>query len=91
MAIGPACGSTGRNIKKYLPSVLFNYLPAINETSRLITYDLNKQIQNGDYCIALINAIQYQCSLGEDTLKYRDKIFSEMWGLEKEKKILLTG
>ncbi len=85
-AIGTARGSTGRNIENYLPSVLFNYLPAIDETSSLIEYDSNKQIQNGEYYIALINAIQYQCSLGEDTSKYRDKIFSEMWGLEKVKK-----
>ena len=84
-AIGPACGSTGRNIKKYLPSVLFNYLPAIDEAFGLIKYDSNKQIQNGEYCIALINAIQYQCSLGEDTSEYRDKIFSKMWELKKVK------
>lgn len=85
VAIGPACGRTGINLKNYLPAVLFNYLPAIDGTGP-IKYDSKKQIQNGDYCIALINAIQYQCSLGENTSKYRDKIFSEMWGLEKVKK-----
>lgn len=77
-AIGPAIGTTGDNIEKYLPEVLFNYLPSIKVDNK-IYYAPEDQISNDTYKVLLINAIQYQCSLGEDTKLYRDKIFSEMW------------
>lgn len=31
------------------------------------------------YNVILMNAIQYQCSLGEDTIIYRDKLWCELW------------
>jgi hypothetical protein len=37
---------------------------------------LNK---NRKYDVVLVNAIQYQCSLGEDTSKYRDDVFILNW------------
>ena len=77
-ALGPAIGTTGDNIEKYLPEVVFNYLPSKKNDCN-ISYEPNDQIPNGTYKVLLINAIQYQCSLGEDTKLYRDKIFSKMW------------
>lgn len=77
-AIGPAIGTSGNNLKKYLPQVVFNYLPDRTVDNK-IYYAPEDQIPNGKYKVLLINAIQYQCSLGEDTKQYRDKIFSVMW------------
>ena len=60
----PARGVTGRNIKNYLPSIFSN------EGSN---YNFK------DYHVALINPIQYQCSLGDSGNKYRkNKIFSTL-------------
>lgn len=67
-AIGPAIGTTGNNIEKYLPKEILDYLARGDE-----------KIPSGRYKVLLINAIQYQCSLGTYTNKYRDKIFSKMW------------
>ena len=75
---GPAKGSTGENIKKYFPQVLFNYLPYKKHKDK-IEYDSSKQIPDGKYKVLLINAVQFQCSLGESTTKYRDDIFTNMW------------
>lgn len=77
-AVGPAVGTTGNNIEEYLPQVVFNYLPA-REVDNKTCYAPEDQIPNGTYKVLLINAIQYQCSLGEDTKQYRDNVFSEMW------------
>lgn len=81
-AIGPAIGTSGNNLKKYLPQVVFNYLPA-RKVDNKIYYAPEDQIPNGKYNVLLINAIQYQCSLGEDTKQYRDEIFSAMWGKDE--------
>lgn len=71
-AIGPAFGITGNNINKFLPDVLMS---AINRN----VLTLNK----GTYDIVLLNAVQKQCSLGEETKKYRDAMFLKYW--EKDK------
>lgn len=81
-AIGPAIGTSGNNLKKYLPQVVFNYLPD-RTVDNTIYYAPEDQISDGKYKVLLINAIQFQCSLGEDTKQYRDKIFSEMWGKDE--------
>lgn len=70
--IGPANGKTGNHINKYLVSILNNavgYLKPIYPK-----YDL-----------ILLNAIQYQCSLGVDPLIYRDAMFLCLWEQEKYK------
>jgi len=64
---GPACGATGDNINQYLPQMLETIVPDCKEG----------EIKN--YDLVLVNAIQYQCSLGEPTDKYRDWIFWESW------------
>ena len=62
-SLGPAKGPTGKNIRDH-----FN----------IVIEDLIK-LKDGSYPLILMNAIQYQCSLGFDTKKYRDKIFRECW------------
>ncbi|OFV71792.1 hypothetical protein ACWI_07650 [Acetobacterium wieringae] len=39
----------------------------------------NDDIKDGVYSIILCNAIQYQCSLGVNTKKYRDRLFIVLW------------
>jgi len=63
VAVGPANGVTGRNIRKYLKDVL---TPLFHDK---------------DYGLILMNAIQYQCSLGEKpfSVSQRDSIFRHFW------------
>ena len=58
--IGPAKGSTGRLIRRYIKDIISGSAPP---QTRLF----------------LMNAIQYQCSLGEPPEKYRDKVFRVAW------------
>lgn len=60
-AIGPAVGSTGRNIAEHLWDMP-EFKPLAAETG-----------------VILMNAIQYQCSLGEPTWKCRDDVFRKLW------------
>ena len=81
-AIGPACGTTGRNLYKWLPEVLLNYVPCmigLKKDNYKATYNSNKDIMQDCYAIKLVNAIQYQCSLGDKTEVFRDEVFSNMW------------
>jgi hypothetical protein len=57
---GPAKGSTGRNIVRYLRQV-----PGLQ--------------QKGDFGLLLVNAVQFQCSLGRPTSEVRDAVFLETW------------
>jgi hypothetical protein len=57
---GPAKGSTGRNIVRYLRQV-----PGLQE--------------KGDFGLLLINAVQFQCSLGRATSEVRDAVFFDTW------------
>ncbi|WP_434799207.1 hypothetical protein [Terrisporobacter vanillatitrophus] len=41
--------------------------------------NIKKYIPDGKYHIILSNAIQFQCSLGEDTDKFRDRIWLKLW------------
>lgn len=74
----PACGKTGDNIYKLLPKYL-NCISATLEQDNISQGVGFPDIQSGTYRVLLINAIQYQCSLGEKTKKYRDEIFDKMW------------
>ncbi len=57
--------------------------PALGTTGRNLQKhfpDIFKSIfGKGNYRIILMNSIQYQCSLGEDTNKYRDNIWLKLW------------
>ena len=64
--IGPCRGKTGLNIAKYLPSILMN-----NSVGLSLGYK--------EYDLVIVNAIQYQCSLGEETKLYRDAMFLYYW------------
>ena len=58
--------------------------PAKGATGRLIReHILNVKDLSiyGDYGLVLINAVQYQCSLGYSTDCYRDQIFISAWDL----------
>ena len=87
MAIGPACGETGEHLYQWLPEVMLKYFPLLveKETVKAKYYSL-KDIGSGLYAIKLVNAIQFQCSLGENTESskqspkcYRDNLFVKMW------------
>lgn len=60
---GPAKGSTGTQIRKHIAQII---------------KDADKQF-SGLSELILVNAIQYQCSLGMDTRQYRDKVFRDLW------------
>lgn len=67
-AIGPAMGATCGNFRFYFEEMLEAAIA--NNQCELVHLR---------YRIVFINPIQYQCSLGEDTDKYRNNIFSGMW------------
>jgi hypothetical protein len=37
------------------------------------------KLDDGKYALVLVNAIQYQCSLGVDTQVHRTKVFKDCW------------
>lgn len=70
---GPAYGKTGDNINKYLCDILDDAVKReILVLKKSTVYD-----------IIIMNAIQYQCSLGVDTLLYRDACFLKLWEREE--------
>jgi hypothetical protein len=40
---------------------------------------MHERLPNGRYPLVLLNAVQYQCSLGVKTTLYRDKVFLKCW------------
>lgn len=60
---GPAKGRTGENIRMLLGEAC----------------NLRHCLHNGSYPLILVNAIQYQCSLGCSTECFRDRVFAEVW------------
>lgn len=64
--LGPCQGKTGENIAMYLSEILKS-----NHVGLTLSHK--------KYDIVLLNAIQYQCSLGEDTKLYRDAMFLYYW------------
>ena len=75
-AIGPANGQTGRNLRAYLDT-------ATVEITRQINFKNPKEFN-----LFLMNAVPYQCSLGEklkgQNSKNRDAIFLNCWKYAKE-------
>ena len=64
--IAPAMGTTGENINKYLLDILNKKIG-------------NPQIDKKEYDVILMNAIQYQTSLGIDTEYFRDRVWLTLW------------
>lgn len=77
----PAMAITGDNLFKLLPK----YMNRINATSEHVGVSRGMgyvDMPSGIYRVLLVNAIQYQCSLGDEPKKYRNKIFNSMWNNE---------
>lgn len=70
-AEGPANGATGRKIREYLSSVL-------NQIPNLEAGEIGENRWD-NYGLILMNAIQYQCSLGVDTSVFRSDVFRDFW------------
>jgi hypothetical protein len=84
--VGPAMGNTGCNIESMLLGNLMKYC-LINDMQKEGAYSkYSSKIQEGKYKLLLINACQYQCSLGnligDDNKKRRDDIFKEVFQKE---------
>ncbi|MBE6783601.1 MAG: tetratricopeptide repeat protein [Ruminococcaceae bacterium] len=72
-ALGPAQGSTGRNIESYFVDLL---MTALN--NKIIAVDI-KDNESKTFDLVLMNAIQFQCSLEKKTTLYRDAMFHLCW------------
>lgn len=80
--IGPGMGISGCNIESMLLVNLMKYI-LINDMQENGAYSkTNSRIQEGKYKLVLINACQYQCSLGNltgnENKNRRDDIFKEI-------------
>ena len=64
-AAGDGYGDTGRGLR----SLFYAACP------------VHLFLPNGDYPLVLMNAVQYQCSLGFNPKKYRNKVFLKCWDL----------
>lgn len=74
----PAMATTGDKLCELLPK----YINRINSTfeDEYISKGMGyMDMPSGIYRVLLVNSIQYQCSLGEGTKKYRNEIFNAMW------------
>ncbi|WP_026395904.1 hypothetical protein [Acetobacterium malicum] len=60
----PANGTTGNKLQEHFLGLIQT---AINN------------LEDGEYKVILMNAIQYQCSLGVETNYYRDENFKNIW------------
>lgn len=85
--VGPACGTTGENLMKWFPETVMNYVPCVidSENNFKAKYHSAKDIESGVYALKLVNAIQFQCSLGEKPTVYRNKVFNKLWKDSKVK------
>jgi hypothetical protein len=78
--VGVAAGKTGENLFQWFPEVLLNYVPSVvDEKTAKAKYHSAKDIESCIYAVKIVNAIQYQCSLGASTESYRDDVFSKLW------------
>ena len=87
-AIGPASGNTGNNIYKQFCESIVYYMTI--EKNGKKTYSVKRgDIETNVYCVALVNAVQFQCSLGDLSDKQRrDRIF--LAAFKKEQKDFIT-
>lgn len=80
----PANGQTGINIKNHLAE---NLNKNIDKIRKIVGGKFN---ESGIYSVSLLNAVPYQCSLGEDPLFYRDECFLKMWSIEEIRNDFIT-
>lgn len=71
----PAMGNTGTHIIDYFPELLMKYILQTKIKQGVVTRRIC-DIENGIYRVALLNTIQYQCSIGEKIEEYKEKILS---------------
>ena len=78
----PAMETTGINIYELLPKYL-NRIGGTLETGMMSKGMGYMDMHNGIYRVFLVNAIQYQCSLGFDPKAHRTYIFNKLWDHEE--------
>lgn len=84
-----ALGETGENLVKLLPKYI-NRIDCTIEDSISSKGSGYLDMQSGIYRVLLVNAIQYQCSLGVSTKLYRTDVFNELWNKDEFKKDFTT-
>jgi hypothetical protein len=72
-------GDTGKNIDNYIQLSDQEIIQKILEIANIDSNIIEDQIPIL-LSFSLINAIQYQCSLGVATKHYRDEVFTKLWG-----------
>lgn len=81
--IGPALGQTGFNISNYLLGNLAKLISINDLHNEGVYFNKNTNIENGKYKLLLINAVQFQCSLGilhgVKNKENRDEIFEKFF------------
>lgn len=70
----PAMGKTGININRFFLDYINKFIPTINKCNKSIS-DSKNDILPGKYCLYLINAIRFQCSLGQEKKRLKNKVF----------------
>ncbi|AFA47990.1 hypothetical protein [Acetobacterium woodii] len=66
----PAIGATGYALENKFSEIFDNYLKS---------KDSDIRFDDGYYHVFIMNAIEYQCSLGFSTSRYRDIVFKSLW------------
>lgn len=84
-ARGPAMGHTGDCISEALCKNIFCYLTMRNYSDLGAYSNFNTAIENGQYCVHFVNAIQVQCSLGLALSEYEAVKKSNLKGLWDKK------
>lgn len=75
--VGPAAGTTGEKISCYLCSLLYHFIKKDDDDKtsennvEVCHYD--EDSYNGSYEVVLMNAVQFQCSLGISTTSPKDE------------------
>ncbi len=78
--IGPANGTTGRNIRKKINECICNFISNSKNTNLIDCFKMGEEFD-----LILMNAIQFQTSLGHSTKRrsskkiVRDDVFKGMW------------
>lgn len=74
----PAIGYTGNVLNSLFAKLFDEFLDKKLKENKII-------IKDNKYNIVLMNAVQFQCSLGMPPCKFRDEIFCELWNSDQIK------